>query len=258
MSIRPAAAAQPLRYWRTEQLERLERLLGQALRSWASDWGLPEDVARVSCHRAAACAEGATQGTTLRGPEGALAWLRDASWTGALAEELFGHAGGTGAIVEEVARACVDDFTRRLVLALAMPGALPERTTAAPHYGGPWSGQVWAVLPFDGALLMNCAAVDACLGGSGVAGQPRSLPGSSAAMPLLQAAAAQRLALQAQLAPCEIDLGVLQDLRPGDVLRIPHPLDAPLQVRTESGATLFSGHLASSRGRKVIELSATA
>jgi hypothetical protein len=253
VSLRPAAAAQPLHFWRAEQLDRLERFLEQVLRSWARDWGVAERALCVACHRASVHDGHAGEGTALRGEEGIVAWFRAGPWEAALSKQLFGEAVRPGGIAEEVARACVDDATRRLALALGISGAPSGRTVPSPGYRGAWGGQVRASLPFDGLLLMNSAAVGACLSEKQRTTSP---PRSPAAIPVLQAATAHRLPLRAQLESCEIDLGVLQDLQPGDVLRIPHRLDAPLQVRTESGATLFRGYLASSRGRKVLELAA--
>lgn len=259
MSLRPAETAQPLHFWRADQLRELDRLLEMALLSWAGDWGLAQSLVRVSCHRAGAD-DAATDGIALRGQEGMLAHFRSETWAAALVRELFGAAIDPCGIPGEVAGACIDDAMRRLAHVLGMPGARRERTPPPRLRRGTWRGEVQAALPFGGVLLLNAAAAEACLRRRGMAARPRrSLPADApVAMPLLRAAAGQRVSLRAQLEPCEVDLGVLQDLRPGDVLRIPHRLDAPLQLRTEAGTALFSGYLANSRGRKVLELVAPA
>jgi flagellar motor switch protein FliM len=46
----------------------------------------------------------------------------------------------------------------------------------------------------------------------------------------------------------------LRDLQVGDVLRLEHALDAPLQVRDTEGNALFDAALARSRGLKAVEI----
>ena len=262
MSLRPADAARALRFWPEEQLRTVERLLGQALRPWVLDWGLDESRVRVQCAPAGADDAAATEDTTLHGDRGSVAWLRAQKWAGVLVPEFFGNAGGSGEIAREIEAACIDDASRRLAHALGMSGTAPQEltSTSMQRRRGAWGGEVRASLPFGGLLLLNAGAVEACLGRGGMPAQSSAsrVAAAPVAMPLLEAAAGQRMSLRAQLAPCEVDLGVLQNLQPGDVLRIPHRVDAPLQVRSDSGATLFTGYLASIRGRKALELARAA
>lgn len=257
MSLRPADAARDLRFWRAEQLRALERLLDQALRPWALDWGLDETRVWVRCGPAEED-DAAIDDTALRGDRGSMAWLGARKWAGVLVAELFGNAGGAGEIAREIEAACIEDASRRLALALGMRDTVPQESTSAsmPRRRTAWCGDVRASLPFGGLLLLNAGAVEACLRRAGMPAKASAthVAPASLTLPLLQAAAGQRMGLRAQLAPCEVDLGVLQDLQPGDVLRIPHRIDAPLQVCSESGTPLFSGYLASSRGRKALEL----
>lgn len=261
MNLRPADAAHPLRFWRADQLHAMEHVLGRCLRAWAGDWGLAEDLVCADCRRMTARdGEAASQGIALRGANGAAAWFHAQAWMDALPELLLGAAIGSSGIAVEVVRACIDDARLRLAQALDLA---PARSDGVPplRRRDSWSGEVGVLLPFGGSLLLNAEAVEACLRHGGSVPPSPCTPrpaGASVAMPLLLAASEQRLPVHAQLASCEVDLGVLQDLQPGDVLRIPHRLDAPLQVRAESGATLFNGYLASSRGRKVLELAAAA
>jgi flagellar motor switch protein FliM len=62
------------------------------------------------------------------------------------------------------------------------------------------------------------------------------------------------LPLQVRLEACEVDIGRLQDLQPGDVVRLPHRLDAPAAVVGPGGQPLFGGYLVRRRGRKAVEL----
>jgi hypothetical protein len=60
--------------------------------------------------------------------------------------------------------------------------------------------------------------------------------------------------VRVHLEGCELALGVLQDLRPGDLLRVRHRVDAPASVHAPQGALLFRGFLAARGGSKAVEL----
>ncbi|QJW85531.1 FliM/FliN family flagellar motor switch protein [Ramlibacter terrae] len=66
--------------------------------------------------------------------------------------------------------------------------------------------------------------------------------------------------LNVQLAGCEIDIGTLQGLQPGDVLRTQHSVDAPATVTDAAGVPLFRaypGRRAGSRSVALAPLEAT-
>ncbi|HSV47297.1 MAG TPA: FliM/FliN family flagellar motor switch protein [Ramlibacter sp.] len=117
---------------------------------------------------------------------------------------------------------------------------------------GTWSGAVVAVLPLERGeirLLLGGEAVAALL--------PRrpkrpAMP-STPVVPLATAIGSHKLALAAHLSPFDLDLGSLSMLRVGDVIPLPHPLDAPLWVKT-ADATVCCAFLGQRHGRKAIEL----
>jgi flagellar motor switch protein FliM len=73
--------------------------------------------------------------------------------------------------------------------------------------------------------------------------------------PLRQALSTQRIGIRAQLASLELDLGSLQSLEIGNVIPLPHSLDQPLNVISESGVLLCAAHLVQQHGMRALELS---
>jgi hypothetical protein len=120
----------------------------------------------------------------------------------------------------------------------------------------PWSGALLVSLPLCGDVLLDAALVRAVLPARPVAA---GAAGARAPLvPLHRAAAALTLPLQVRLEACEVDIGNLQDLQPGDVVRLPHRLDAPAAVVGRDGQPLFGGYLVRRRGRKAVELAPVA
>jgi flagellar motor switch protein FliM len=107
-------------------------------------------------------------------------------------------------------------------------------------------------------LLLDAPAVEGVL--RSVAPQlARSAhaPGAPQALtPVALAVECLRMPLHVELSACELDVASLEDLRIGDVVPVPHRLDAPLLVRDAQEETLFGGYLAQRGGRKALALAA--
>jgi hypothetical protein len=166
---------------------------------------------------------------------------------------LFGSCLPVGSLASEVADACERDAWSRIRAALDLRPGSPEDLPALASTASPWAGAVVANLPLGMRMLMTATLVDALLKRRGIA---RSLAPSprGGLVAVREALSNTSYAVEVQLDGCEIEIGALQDLQVGDVLRIQHPLDAPASVRSDGGATLFNGFLARSRGRKAVEL----
>jgi hypothetical protein len=87
-------------------------------------------------------------------------------------------------------------------------------------------------------------------------GLPDSRPGRRALFPVDVAMAARALRVEVVLQGCELPLGELAGLQPGDVLRLQHPVDHPARVRHAGAGFLFHAWLARSRGKRAAELAA--
>jgi hypothetical protein len=130
---------------------------------------------------------------------------------------------------------------------------VPLAGSPAPDCTGRWSGAARALLACGSELVVDAgclAALDTRVA------EPPASPRPLAATAL--AAMHRRVRVQARLADCMLDVGGLQGLQPGDVVRLDHALSAPLSVHVADGAMLFSGYLAARAGRKAVELAAAA
>jgi hypothetical protein len=248
-------AARPLVAWSNSQLGLLGRSVDRALARWAADWGLRAPwTAPVRCAPPAQ-AEGF-----------AWEWLagagETASWTCSgksaaqeLTRALFAGVADATPLLLEIGQACWDDALGRVraVLPLSAAAGAPEEPGAWAFT--PWGGSVVVHLPGGARLLLQAAMVRACLDAADTAPQPATpVKGGPATVPVERALAASGLQLQVQLDGCELDVGSLQDLQVGDVLRLRHALDAPAAVSLADGVPLFTGFLARSRGRKAVEI----
>jgi hypothetical protein len=165
-----------------------------------------------------------------------------------LARALFGAAEACTPVLAEVVAMCRADAHARLADALQLARCDGEGPPAGAWR--PWSGALLASLPMGWRVLLDAALVRSLL-----PPPAREAPATPAPLvPLQRAAAALALPLQVHLEGCEVDIGSLQDLRPGDVVRLPHPLDAPAAVVARDGQPLFGGYLVRRRGRKAVEL----
>jgi len=147
----------------------------------------------------------------------------------------------------------------------------PQRKPSAPPASilQPWSGSLLLTFPWCGQtmeVLVGFHAISTAIGNDG-AFKKRSLRKDSGQpqlplVPVLQAVSELRLTLCVELFPFEIDLGSLTSLRPGDVLRTSHSLEAPaiLTNPLKSGQLeadiLCGGFLGKRNARRAVELTA--
>ena len=116
-----------------------------------------------------------------------------------------------------------------------------------------WSGSLVVSLPFGARLLLAAGAVRKLVAAAGGAPSgPRRATGALLGIP--EAIGDRELRIEVSLEGCDIEIGALQDLQLGDVLRLRQGLDKPASVSVADGTPVFSGFLVRSRGRKAIEL----
>lgn len=258
MSTFLAHGASALKFWPARQLEAVAATLGEALARWAADWGIPLDAGEpVRCVPAGAECTTFEASRWMVSATQARAWVAPSpglrEW---VAVRLFGGPGPAGGIAAEATRACEADALERVAKALGLDLADAGGDMPVIRCSSRWRGYVLACLPFHASLLLNDAAVLAVLRGRGEEGGADVSPRADVQplVPLLDAVAGHVLPVRVRLEACEVEIGVLQDLQPGDVLRVKHALDAPALVRTSADAPLFRGYLACSGGCKAVEL----
>ncbi|MEJ5989610.1 hypothetical protein WG902_06395 [Ramlibacter sp. PS3R-8] len=241
-----------LHAWRDAELSGVSAVLHESLTLWRQAWGLPlPRDARVCC--VAAEEVGPEPWQPLDTGAAAGAWVHWSPAAQAELQLLFGSDAGSSPFVQGAATACRQDACRRVATALGLDrGASFE--VGLPR--GKWSGAVVATLPCNSRFLIDATCVPHALRRSSDPVRPRrsALPPLA---PLLESASRCPTRVEARLTDCDLDLAMLQRLRIGDVVRLPHPLDQPLCMRDASGRAVFDGYLARSGACRAVELVAT-
>ena len=253
MSAFSRVAAAPLRAWSDERLKRSCARLDAAIAAWAMAWGLDMRCESASCAPLARPAQEIGQAVLLGRRGDAAAWLLEGDdFQRRLHLRMFGRAPSDGSIAEEVASSCRRDLLLRLRDRVGISEESHEELP--PGAGTPWSGWVLARLPLECQLVLSPQALQAMLDAAPRAGPPRSPTHAAPLVPLAAALAPCPLRVHAELDGCDIGIDVVQDLQPGDVLRLKHALDAPALVRSPDGKILFGGFMVRHGGRRALEL----
>lgn len=249
-----SVAASPLMAWRTGQLSLVAGVMRSVLADWAAEWGLPRSwYAEVGCAPASDLA--AEAWSCLGRSEEGDAWYSPASREQELlAEALFPGASALTELLLEIGEACRRNVRERLASSLLLQETADDPLAIPGSLFAPWSGALLASLPWGGCVLLEGAVADRLLRSRGALPAAAARRGVSPVVPLAQAIASTSIPVHVHLEGCEVAIGSLQDLQPGDVLRLRHRLDAPATVMADNGETLFDGFLARSRGRKAVEL----
>lgn len=279
-----SSRARPLRAWSSAELGRVADAVAGVLRAWRADWGLPApEEARdgIRCETlfgAAARGLRAEELAWATGP-GAPGWswaadarARRAGLDGperALSLALFGEvadpapdgaaaaSAAPGAIAAEVAAQAWRDAWRRLAERFGAPRGASDAGGPSCGAAVAWSGAALVTVPWWGAPLLLLVDGETCARAArpGAATSPPRLGGLSPLAPALATEAAQ---LQAVLEPFELELAALVTLRPGDVVRTAHRLDAPLSLAVAGGdgglAVVCEGFLGQVCGWRAIEV----
>jgi flagellar motor switch/type III secretory pathway protein FliN len=265
-----ARRARPLRHWSKARQDLVRSQFAAIHRAWCVDW-LPADEAAAHDADVLVSESEADEEPV---PGDAVCWsfgdtltvTRGRTPLHAVARAMFGTDVTTTApgrevpaIAEGVVRAAWNDWLQRIVSSPALAGselrkAPPSRGTATVA-ASRWTGGLWLRWRWCGGawrLGLPHRAVAALVGNEPAKGAPQSV--ATAAIPLEQALARERIALRMVLAGAELNLGQLQALRPGDVIPLAHPLAAPLKVIAANGASLCEGWLGQREGRIAIEM----
>lgn len=279
------AASRPvraLRWWTAPAMAQLHRQLEGGWAAWCNGWGF--ERAAVAC--ANAC-ESSQAYSTVRHWQQVGALDGDGVWIGIpdadpahwLQQGTF--AAGPERQLTPVARRVVteawQDLQREISRALVpeaqagVQAAVTLRSALPAGHRLPWSGAVAGRLSVAdgrlGALVVHVGPVVAA--GHCVAARSMSAPAPTAARltSVADALGHRQVMLDVHLGAAEIELGMLQSLRVGDVVVLSHALDEPASVRwtdTEANAgvntadrhrrtVLFEAHLGRLGPVKAIE-----
>jgi hypothetical protein len=234
-----------LYWWSDTQLRELRDTLLDPWRAWCLAWGVggPAEVVCEPAHVELPAG-------SVQGPGAGVACLAESLEVKTACLMLFAAAAGpAGSMAFEAGREAVADLHGRMAGAVKNPEA--AGMSGMPQVGR-WSGTVHVRLAAAGQefhLWLGAPVVKALV--TSTASPSRTVVPLT---PITQAAGGRLAGAMAMLAGCEIDVGSLLQLTPGDVLPLTHALDEPATVVDASGALICDAHLGSRRGRKAVEL----
>jgi hypothetical protein len=130
------------------------------------------------------------------------------------------------------------------------------RDSLPARLGELWSGALQFGVADDVLVIANATAIRRLLGSA--AGFRPEVARAGELCKLEEALADLVLPFDLELAACELDASLLLSLAPGDVVCLPHDLDAPVQVRDGDGRGCFEGDLRRQGGKRAVQLRAPA
>jgi hypothetical protein len=259
---------QPLLWWSSAQLDAVGGRVATAWSAWMRDWVRTPAAGEAEALPAHERPDREKASWVCLGTRGdAAAWIQVRTEPRAEAFEMLfaieailagGGAAGQEGIGQAVATrawaALADALCAALELAPGEGQSHPDGESFKP-----WSGCVVVSLAGAGrlprTLLLNAACARALLGPLAAApAMDASRKSAAALVPLAQALAGRKLPLRVELSSCELDLGTLEGLRIGDIVPLPHSLEAPLTVSTAQDVRICTGFLGRHAGFKAIEL----
>ena len=237
-----------------------ERLHG-LLQGWCADWGMDAADLQLECLRAAGAHAQAHLGwQPLQGgvwhaaSSGWLAALRSQMWQESIPNTDSLAAGSTLAAHQDwLARLQSGPGAVAVGASVVTPAAATMPASAsltAQNCFAPGSGAVLARLVLGGQVAeLLFASVDAWL-----PAQAQARSGLPAPVPRSSALGRQAVGLQVEAGRTQVALGHLLTLAVGDVVRLEHNIDAPLQVYAPGGEHVFDGYLGKRGERMALEL----
>lgn len=268
--VASARRARPLRHWSRVRQDLVCSQFAAVHRAWCADWLPADEVAALDADVLVSESDAGMEHV----PEDAVWWsfadtpavTSGDTATRAVARAMFGTDVTTtaprreaSAIAEGMVRAAWNDWLHRIASSPALVGSelreSPLVRGASAVAAKPWSGALWLRWRWCGGVWrmgLPYRAVAALVGSEPA--KETAQAAATAAIPLEQALARERIALRVMLAGAELNLGQLQALRPGDVIPLKHLLDAPLKVIAADGASLCDGWLGQRQGRIAVEM----
>lgn len=263
-----------IRWWRASERERVAAEILRVTLSWARDWDIQLDI-RADCdsigpdYVAPTSIERWRPLGDMAGAGGGAAWVPAdlAHWPAFMAlwrraDVLARSDDDRAPISREVAGLAWKAWQEalRVRLSLEQPSHA-DRVPAASIWqdGGGAVAVRLSVGPSAVVLLLEAPVVATLLGypqSCVTAGARTGLAGGLA--PLATVMSGRSVQLRLELHPVDIDLGMLCSLAIGDVLALPHHVDAPATVVDEEGEAAFDAFLVSREQRKAVQICAPA
>jgi flagellar motor switch/type III secretory pathway protein FliN len=265
-TLADAGRVRRLRWWSDAALLVAAGNLRRTLDPWAAGWGLSvHEVQACNAALAGAMPAPAEQHELAAGA--ARLWHGGGHAIGAMAALLFAcppDEASRSALAGELAAGAWQDLLE--ALASGLSGDVPVAPRDSTDVERAWSGAVRIDVELRGAgpasrfsLRLNEALAAAWCAAPTKVPDARPAPQRAGLAALAEVVAPRPVRVSVHLAPVELDLGTLQSLAVGDVIRLPHRLDDPLHVGVDLGdepsrTPLCRAHLAQRDGRLAAEL----
>lgn len=263
-----------IRWWRASERERVAAEILRLTLSWARDWDIQLDI-RADCDSIGpdyAAPAGMERWRALgetAGAGGGAAWVPVdiTHWPAFTAlwrrmDVIARSDDGRAPISREVAGLAWKAWQEALLvrLGLVRPPLADRVPDATVWQEGGGAVAVRLTLGLSTMVLLLEAPVVAMLLGYPqncvTAGTRTGLAGGLA--PLATVMSGRSVQLRLELHPVDIDLGTLCSLAIGDVLALPHHVDAPAAVVDEEGEPVFDAFLVSREQCKAVQICAPA
>lgn len=241
----------PLRWWTQVQLDAVALVLADPWSAWLWEWH-GERPLTVTCTPAHEVQDGGVEWHPVAGAEDAWVWWeRGDPEAGPVRTSLFGPeatvaAGSMAAAVERMSRKALEG---RLANTLGLLEPMPAARVPALERSA-WSGSLIVRVSAPSLsirLFMNGLCVAKALGPLGYARPVEDLP------PVEDGVSSLRTRASVELVGCEINLGDLQAVAVGDVLRLPHRLSEPMLVKV-GDTPVCAAHLGRRADSRAVEL----
>jgi hypothetical protein len=267
-----------LHWWSAEQLQQLSDRVAHVLARWCASWNLPASQAQsvrcVLAHECNAVNAAEQRWIPLLSLAGAdrQVWIRiDEAPEEAIYAAMFGERAvrtspgrEAGAVASELSCQAWNDWCHemRQIFDTGAATGQPAPENAISHDEPP----AWHFRPWSGAVTITVAGTSVRfalhLGPACAAhvmpSQSKPAAGKTAGRPAVVALAkaldTQTVHLRVGLADVELEIGNLQALAEGDVIRLPHLLHQPLRVCADDGSVLCAAYLGQVGGRRAVEL----
>jgi flagellar motor switch/type III secretory pathway protein FliN len=230
----------------------------ETARAWRSEWGVEVAELTVSCLRASEPEAPPQIGwQECRQAHATLAWCRaEGHLAGTVERAMFRHGDATPAsrssMAAQVSQAALDDLITRL---LRRPGV---STASGPVRRDPGEPPAGLFSAGAGAIDIRVSIGDAALRIIVPYIQEAApLAAHSAATKMMDAAVAlshASVTVSAEIGSAEIEIGDLQTLAAGDVIRLGRGLDTLVALVGSDGIPLCRGHLGTRDGTLALEI----
>jgi len=270
-----AHGVRPLRHWKAPQAEALCADMDREIAAWASDWavqtvpeqgrdGEPAAVVSVvddwsseafaaSVWRAWPAQDGSAVWWSVA-PRSRAAGQAARVAQLAVMDAMFGTAGrpvrATETIAQQMASEAWDDCRQRLAACFGIAPFTPEPAGCGRELPEglvqPWSGALGlrlSVAGMDVLLVVDARSMHRWAAARTPAAPVARAEPRTTLVPIAKAVAPCTAQLSVELAPVDIGLGVLANLRLGDVLRTSHRLETPLRVLGRADRAADRGEL---------------